>query len=268
MNAGAKLLPALRLQATGAAVPASETVAVEMPIALEYNGVSHVVMLATPLNLEDFALGFSLTEGLIDSAADLLDCELEPDQAKRGLVLHLRITARCEMRLKERRRNLAGRTGCGLCGTDSLDQVFRVVSHALPRLRVPAAALYRAMRDLPAAQTLQRQTGGVHAAAWCALDGSVLIVREDVGRHNALDKLIGAMLRARVEMSQGFIATTSRASLEMVQKSAMAGAGLLATVSAPTQLAIDVAMEAGLTLAGFVRDGRATVYTDNDRIAE
>lgn len=268
MDTGTRHVPALRLHEAQANASADEPVAVELPVALEYNGVSHVVMLATPLDLDDFALGFSLTEGLIDSAADLLDCEAESDQANRGMVLHLRITARCEMRLKERRRNLAGRTGCGLCGTDSLDQVFRMVSHELPLLRVPAAALYRAMRDLPAAQPLQQQTGGVHAAAWCALDGSVQIVREDVGRHNALDKLIGAMARAGIDAAQGFIATTSRASLEMVQKSAMAGAGLLATVSAPTQLAIEVAQESGLTLLGFVRDGRATVYCGSDRMIE
>ena len=236
-----------------------------MPVALEYNGLSHAVMLATPLDLEDFALGFSLTEGLLASPADLLDVEVRT--RPNGVALQLRVTARCEALLKERRRSMAGRTGCGLCGTDNLDQVFRPPQRPVPPLPAAlaadealVAALSRAMRELAAAQPLQQRTGGIHAAAWCGVDGAVRWVREDVGRHNALDKLIGAMARDGVDASQGFAAVTSRASFEMVQKAALAGMPMLAAVSAPTHLAIRTAQACGLRLAGFVRDGRATLY--------
>ncbi|MGN7873121.1 formate dehydrogenase accessory sulfurtransferase FdhD [Roseateles sp. 22389] len=252
-----------RLGATRAAE--EEFVAEEVPVALEYNGLSHAVMLATPLDLEDFALGFSLTEGLLASPADLLDVEVRT--RPNGVALQLRVTARCEALLKERRRSMAGRTGCGLCGTDNLDQVFRPPQRPVPPLPAAlaadealVAALSRAMRELAAAQPLQQRTGGIHAAAWCGIDGAVRWVREDVGRHNALDKLIGAMARDGVDASQGFAAVTSRASFEMVQKAALAGMPMLAAVSAPTHLAIRTAQACGLRLAGFVRDGRATLY--------
>lgn len=240
-----------------------EWVAEEVPIALEYNGLSHAVMLATPLDLEDFALGFSLSENLIGSPADLLDVEVQA--RPQGVALQLRVTARCELMLKERRRTLAGRTGCGLCGTDSLDQVFRPPSRPLAPLAVDREQLIpvlsRAMRELSEAQPLQQRSGGIHAAAWCSPAGEVLMVREDVGRHNALDKLVGALARAQVDTAQGFAAVTSRASFEMVQKAAGAGISLLAAVSAPTHLAIRTAQACGLTLAGFVREGRATLYS-------
>jgi len=252
-----------RLGATRAAD--EEFVAEEVPVALEYNGLSHAVMLATPLDLEDFALGFSLTEGLLASPADLLDVEVR--MRPNGIALQLRVTARCEALLKERRRSMAGRTGCGLCGTDNLDQVFRPPQRPVPPLPAAltadealVAALSRAMRELAAAQPLQQRTGGIHAAAWCGVDGELRLVREDVGRHNALDKLIGAMARDGVDASQGFAAVTSRASFEMVQKAALAGMPMLAAVSAPTHLAIRTAQACGLRLAGFVRDARATLY--------
>ncbi|MBT0569200.1 formate dehydrogenase accessory sulfurtransferase FdhD [Curvibacter sp. CHRR-16] len=234
-------------------------VAEEVPVALEFNGISHAVMLATPQDLEDFALGFSLSEGLIDSAADLLDVELvwQAD----SVVLQLRITARCEMQLKERRRTLAGRTGCGLCGTDSLDQVCRPLQRVPAQVEPHAQAMVRAQRELAAAQTLQQQTGGVHAAAWCSLDGALQLLREDVGRHNALDKVIGALARTDWNPAHGFFAVTSRASFEMVQKTAQAGVGLLAAVSAPTAMAIRLAQRSGVVLAGFVREDRITLYT-------
>jgi FdhD protein len=236
-----------------------EWVAEERPVALEYNGISHAVMLATPCDLEDFALGFSITEGLIDGPGDLLDMEV--DERTDGTVLNLRITAQCEMRLKQRRRNLAGRTGCGLCGTDSLDQVRRTdIARVQPRALQPQA-VDRAVRELSRAQVLQALTGGVHAAGWCDADGSLRLMREDVGRHNALDKLVGGMHRQRIDPGTGFIVVTSRASFEMVQKAALAGAGLLVAVSAPTGLAVRMAADVGLTLAGFARDGRVTQYT-------
>ena len=267
-SAGAAPTTALVFADGAPGYPVHEHVVVETPVAFEVGGISHVVMLASPLDLEDFALGFLFTEGLIDSAADLLD--VESSSNGQGTTLHLRVTARCEARFKTRRRALAGRTGCGLCGTESLSEVRR--SHgqvgADAAAQVSMQALSAATAGLLARQPLQHLTGGVHAAAWCALDGSVLLVREDAGRHNALDKLIGALLRAGTDVKGGFALITSRASFEMVQKAAAAGIGLLAAVSAPTQMAIESADAAGLTLLGFVREGRATAYTHAHRLLE
>jgi FdhD protein len=235
-----------------------EQLAAEVPVALVLNGISHAVMMATPQDLEDFALGFALTEGLLRSPADLLDVELET--GPEGLSLQLRVTAACEARVKERRRLLAGRTGCGLCGIDSLQEVDRSRGHRVTALVPAAQALQRAMHGLAQGQRLNAQCGGLHAAAWCTPDGEVQVVREDVGRHNALDKLIGARLRSRTQDTPGFIAMSSRASVELVHKAVIAGAGALATVSAPTGLAARLAAERGLVLLGFVRDERATRY--------
>ena len=241
-----------------------ETVADEVAIALEVNGISHAVMLATPLDLDDFALGFLLGEGLIDSKSDLLD--LESAEGELGITLQLTVTQRCLHRFKERRRAMAGRTGCGLCGTESIDEAMRPVACGAPAIQIDAAAMQRAMRELAARQALQQATGAVHAAAFAALDGSVLLAREDVGRHNALDKLVGAMARAKVDARSGFIVVTSRASYEMVQKTASAGVGLLAAISAPTRLAIETAQTAGVALAGFVRGEHAVMYTYAERV--
>jgi FdhD protein len=250
-------------------LPGEERLAEERPVALVYNGISHAVMLASPLDLEDFALGFSLSEGIIDRADDLLDFEEDVVEgvAPVGITLQLRVTLRSFMRLKERRRTLAGRTGCGLCGTESLAEAVRPVRRAVPAVRVEAAALQRAMDALDAAQQLQRATGATHAAGWFDLDGRLLLAREDVGRHNALDKVIGAAARAGLDPAQAFAAVTSRASYEMVYKTAQAGVGLLAAISAPTALAVRTAEAAALVLAGFVRQGRVTVYAGAERVS-
>jgi FdhD protein len=243
----------------GTLQPTTEWAAEERPVALVYNGVSHAVMLCTPLDLEDLALGFSLTEGIIDTASDLLDVDQHENEA--GITLDLRVTLRCFMRLKERRRTLAGRTGCGLCGTESLAEAIRPVRAPVQVPAVHPSSLQRAMAELAASQPLQAATGATHAAAWCALDGQVRLVREDVGRHNALDKLIGVLAREGTDTTQGFIAVTSRASYEMVFKTATAGVGLLAAISAPTVLAVTTAQAAGLCLVGYARGDRATVYS-------
>jgi FdhD protein len=239
--------------------PRPEWVAEETPVALVFNGVSQAVMMATPADLEDFALGFSLTEGFIIHAGELLDTEIEP--AEQGISLQLRVTAACEARLKERRRTLAGRTGCGLCGVDSLQQVRRDLPR-LPLLEgdVPLHAVRRAMAALPGLQPLNARCGSLHAAAWCEADGRVALVREDVGRHNALDKLAGAVARLRIDPAKGFVAVSSRASFEMAQKAVAMRSPLLASVSAPTAMAVRTAQAQGLVLVGFVRDGRATRY--------
>lgn len=250
-------LDAVLLQA-GQPKSTQEWVAEEVPVALVYNGVSHAVMLASPLDLEDFALGFSLSEGIIDQASDLLDCEQLDSDA--GITLELRITLRAFMRLKEHRRTLAGRTGCGVCGAERLADAVRPVRAPVAGLVVNPAAIERAMAELGNRQGLQHTTGATHAAAWCALDGQVQVLREDVGRHNALDKLIGHLAAQAVDPHDGFVAVTSRASYEMVHKTATAGIGLLAAISAPTALAVRTAQTANLSLVGFARGQRATIY--------
>jgi FdhD protein len=240
----------------------ADWLAEEVPVALVCNGVTHAVMLASPTDLEDFALGFALTEGLIGRPDELYG--VESREVALGIELQLDISSASAWRLKERRRTLAGRTGCGLCGTDSLTQVRRTLPRA-PRVCITPAALGRAQQELRAHQAVQRLTGATHAAAWSGSDGAVRLVREDIGRHNALDKLIGAMLHAGEDASCGFATITSRASFEMVQKSAAAGIGVLAAVSAPTTLAVQIAAELGVALAGFVRGQAGVAYTFPER---
>jgi FdhD protein len=250
----------------GSLVPVEARLAVEVPVALEYNGISHAVMLATPQDLDDFALGFSLSEGILERAGDLYG--VETSHAPAGITLSLDIATGAFARLKERRRSLVGRTGCGICGTESLDQVLRPMNAlAAPSWQLAPAALARATGALAGSQSLQQQTGATHGAAWCSAEGEILHVREDVGRHNALDKLIGALVRAGVDREGGFALITSRASVEMVQKAATAGMALLAAVSGPTTLAVQTAEQLGVTLIGFARGANFSIYSHRDRVA-
>ena len=266
--AGQRPLPALEL-AGGVLRPHADRVAEEVPVALVYNGISHAVMLATPADLEDFALGFSLTEGILRTPAELYDCEIEPGCD--GIELRMEVASERFALLKERRRSLAGRTGCGLSGIDSLQALAAdpsPVHAALAGDTAPTAdAIARALTALPDAQPLFRLTGGVHAAAWADREGRLLLVREDVGRHNALDKLLGAAARAGLDAATSFIVCTSRASYEMAHKAAIRGLGLLVAVSAPTGRAIDLAERCGLTLVGFARGGRQILYSHASRLA-
>ncbi|MBT0963470.1 formate dehydrogenase accessory sulfurtransferase FdhD [Denitromonas iodatirespirans] len=247
----------------GGSVESVECLIEEVPVALVYNGISHVVMLASPTDLEDFALGFSLSEGILEGTDELYDCEVV--SRAEGLEVRLEIAAAPFMRLKQRRRNLAGRTGCGLCGVESLQAAVRQPAPVGRRAPVSTAAVHRAMDALAAHQSLHRATGAAHAAAWVREDGELLWVREDVGRHNALDKLIGARHRHRADATaEGFALVTSRASVEMVQKAASAGIGLLAAISAPTGMATRMAERTGLTLVGMARSGRLTAYSHPD----
>lgn len=236
-----------------------EQLADEVPVALIYNCLSHAVMLSTPSNLEDFALGFSLTEEILGTPGDFLGCRIEPRES--GINAHVRVTDACFRALHDRRRNVAGRTGCGLCGVENLRDVMRQPRPVTNRPRVCVDAVHAALDALPDHQPLFQATGASHAAAWAGLDGSIRLVREDVGRHNALDKLIGAMLRAGTDTSDGFAVITSRASFEMVQKAAVAGIGLVVAVSAPTAFAARIAERSGVALAGWARRGRLTGYT-------
>lgn len=253
------LAPAALLRLRPVGGEADEEVAVELPVALTVNGVSQAVMLATPADLEDFALGFALSEGWIARAGELLDVEVDASGAD-GIELALRVTAAREQGLKLRRRQLAGRSGCGLCGLESLADFAALQPAPVQAPSVDDAALARAMAALADAQPLNARCGGLHAAAWCTPDGRLLLSREDVGRHNALDKLIGARARLPALAGPGFVAMSSRASHELVHKAAMAGVGLLACVSAPSSLAIATARRLGLQLWAFVREGRATRY--------
>lgn len=250
----------------GSAGSEPDWLAEEVAVALVFNGVTHTVMMASPLDLEDFALGFGLSEGLLASPEELRDVEVrisEPPGAA-GIELHLSVSPACEWRLKERKRTLAGRTGCGLCGADSLEQVHRTLPRVASR-EVTPAVLARAMAQLQARQPLQQRTGATHAAAFCNAHGEALIVREDVGRHNALDKVIGALVRAGLNAQEGLLCLTSRASVEMAMKAVSAGVPILAAVSAPTALACDWAEAHNLALAGFVRGERLVAYTFAER---
>ena len=242
--------------------PASLALAEEVPVALVFNGITHAVMMASPNDLEDFALGFSFTEGLIENPAQLFGVDLV--YQTNGIELQLQVSAQTEARLKERRRSMAGRTGCGLCGADSLDQVKLALPQA-PSLSIDVDAMHRAHAHMRALQPLKLQTGATHAAAWSDLDGHIAFLREDVGRHNALDKLIGVLLKAGTSMTQGFVCITSRASFEMVQKTVMSGAGVLTAVSAPTRLAVEMAEQHNLALAGLVRGNTFTAYSRPSR---
>jgi FdhD protein len=242
----------------------ADVLAVEVPVALEYNGISHVVMLASPNDLEDFALGFSLTEGIIAQASELYEVDVETRDD--GLLVHLQIASERFVALKERRRNLTGRTGCGLCGTEALDQVRRVVVPVTHREHFADHQLIAGMRAMQALQPLQQQSGATHAAAWMDSQGQVTLVREDVGRHNALVKLIGALVTRQTDLSMGALLITSRASYEMVQKAAIMNIGLVAAISAPTSFAVNLAESAGVTLIGFMRDHSYVIYTHPERL--
>jgi len=249
----------------GEAETCDDHVVEEVPVALVFNGISHAVMLATPDNLEDMALGFALTEGILESPSELYGVEVV--SGCQGLEVHLEISSRRFVALKERRRNLAGRTGCGLCGVESLDAVARPYKPLQRGLLLPVAAVARALDQLPDWQQLHRITGAVHGAAWVDNLGNIRTLREDVGRHNALDKLVGWLAKSRIDPAAGFVLTSSRASYEMVQKCAAAGIGCLVAISAPTGLAVRLAEESGITLAGFARGSRLVIYSHPEYLA-
>jgi len=264
LHAGFVRRPIRRFR-SGKVAQLTDCIAEEVPIALVYNDRPHVVMMATPRDLDDFALGFSLSEAVI-GAADELEL-IETQTLLEGIEVRLRIPeARAEM-LESRRRNLTGRTSCGLCGAQALEDAVRQPPHVGEGPQIDAEILQRTLAQLHDRQPLNVATGATHAAAWAHADGSIALLREDVGRHNALDKLIGAMARSQENVDKGFLVVTSRASYEMVQKSATVGIALLAAISAPTALAIHLAEETGVTLIGFARAEGHVVYANPQRIA-
>jgi FdhD protein len=260
--------PLLELRAIrwrdGEASESPEIIAEETPVAIIYNGIPHVVMMATPQDLEDFALGFSMTEELIRSPADLEKVEFV--RYSQGIEIQATVSPACEEVIAGRTRRLTGRTGCGICGADSVTAVLRELHRVDDALSIQATAIRAALDSLVSHQALNAAAGAVHAAGWAGVDGTVQTVREDVGRHNALDKLIGALLKQGADPKHGFVVVTSRASFEMVQKTTVLGAPLMAAISGPTGLAVRIAQQAGLTLVGFARGGGHTVYTHPQRL--
>lgn len=242
----------------------SAPLAAEVPVALVYNGRPHVVMMCTPADLEDFAVGFTLTESIVAASADVKRVDVV--KYAKGIELQIEVPAAAADRLSERGRALVGRTGCGLCGVEVIDDALREPRLVRSPLVVSRDALWRASETLGAQQQLNADTNAIHAAAWAAPDGTLRVVREDVGRHNALDKVLGALARADSDASAGFLVVTSRASYELVQKAAVANVPLLAAVSRPTALAVQLADEAGITLVGLLRGRTANVYTHSARI--
>lgn len=239
----------------------TQSIAQEVPVAIVYNGVSHAVMLASPLQLEDLALGFSLSEGILNSPSELYGCITEA--TAQGIELQLEVASRAMDDIKRRRRNLMGRTGCGICGTESLAQLSIKPRQLESSQRPDPAAIEKALTQLNPHQLLQQQTGAVHCAALCDQSGAIVLLREDVGRHNALDKLIGSASSEALKLEQGFVLLSSRASFEMIHKSSRVGVPALVCISAPTSLAIATANEAKQHLIGFARPGRHTLYTSH-----
>ena len=242
---------------------ATDRVAEETPIALRYNGVPHVVMMATPADLEDLAVGFTVTES-VATAAEIRSVVVS--QADDGMQVDLHIASERFAALLQRQRNLTGRTGCGVCGVATIEDAIRVPSRCAADVRVTSEELHTILRTLGERQGLNHIVGSVHGAAWARANKGIECVREDVGRHNALDKTIGALLLEKVDPASGYLVITSRASYEMVLKAATVGASLLIAVSAPTALAIDLAAKSGMTLVGFAREHSHVVYTHPERI--
>jgi FdhD protein len=238
----------------------------ETAVAFTYEGGSYAVMMATPQNLEDFALGFSFTEGLAASPADIR--QLDVIEHDTGIELRMWLAEPRAAALSERRRHLAGPTGCGLCGIESLDEAVRPLRHVSDETVFTPADIMRALETLAPWQELNRQTRAVHAAAFWRPEGGLVDVREDVGRHNALDKLAGALLRTGTAANGGMVLLTSRVSVEMVQKTAAIGAPLIVAVSAPTALAVRTAESAGITLVAVARGDGFETFTHRRRIKE
>ena len=261
---GASLRTLQRRSAEGAS-NAQDMVADEIPVALHYNGASFAVLMATPCDLADLAIGFSLSEALVADADEMRIDAVE--ESLDGIAIHMTVPQARAEALANRSRNLPGYGGCGVCGSADVASVLRTPPRIERETRIDETALHRALIALHARQPLNAATGATHAAGFANGEGELLLVREDVGRHNALDKLIGAMASAGFDAGSGFAIVTSRASYELALKAAQAGIPLLAAISAPTTLAIAVAASAGLCLVGFAREGHCNVYAHPQRLA-
>ena len=262
-------VPSRRVSRAGAEVSGVEDtnrlIPEEVPVALVYDGSTHAVMMATPADLEDFAVGFSITEGVVAARSEIR--EFEVVEHEKGLEARMWLVPDAGRKQTERRRRITGPTACGLCGVESLDAAVPAPRRVGHSASVTAEQIHAALAAMPPAQTLNVATRAVHAAAfWDATTGAIAFVREDVGRHNALDKLVGVVVTAGLDPAKGFVVLTSRVSVEMVQKTAMLGAEIIVAVSAPTALALRVAEEAGITLVAIARPDAFEIFTHPDRI--
>ena len=248
----------------GATTHTTDQVAEEVPVALVYHNVPHVVMLATPADFEDFAVGFTLSEGLVAQPQEIR--EVTVTRGAESVDVHVSVAWERFTELLHRRRNLTGRTGCGLCGAETAEQAIRELGQVGPGPRVSIAELHAAIEALGALQPINARTGSVHAAAWVGAGSAIQLVREDVGRHNALDKAIGAVVRGNLDRAGGYMLITSRASYEMVQKCATVGISFLVALSAPTAFAVRLARKTGLTLVAVARRDRHVVYAHPERV--
>ena len=248
----------------GVTSPGQRVVPEETAIAFSYNRFAYAVMMASPADLEDFAVGFSLAEGVAACREDIEDIEIVP--AENGIEVRMWLNETRIEAFTKRRRFLTGPSGCGLCGLESLTQAMRQPKAVTSDFRVAAVDLGGAMRALHGLQPLNAQTRAVHAAAFWQPDQGIVAVREDVGRHNALDKLTGALVRVGTDASRGAILLTSRVSVEMIQKASVAGAPVVVAISAPTALALRIAEQAGITVVAIARDDGFEVFTRSDRI--
>lgn len=246
-----------------------DLIAAEVPVALNYNNSPFVVMMATPQQLDDFAYGFSLSEQLVDSLDEIGSVAVSaiaPDNLMAGFEIAVQIPPARHAALVKQQRNLLGRSGCGLCGIASIEAAIRPPRQVTGNPVITAKAIERALQEITPLQSLNRLTGALHAAAWCTPQGAIDTLCEDVGRHNALDKLIGQHLRADCDFTDGFVLITSRASHEMVQKAASVGIAIVVAVSAPTLAAIQLANTCGITLIGFARSNRCLIYSHPQRL--
>ena len=242
------------------ATPGTRALANEVPVALEFDGSPYAVMMLTPADLEDFAVGFALSERIIARSNEI--ARIDVRQGTRGIGIDVRLEREHSARLAERRRAIPGQSGCGICGLTTIEEAMPQLTPLTAAPRVAQKALFRALEALPARQTLNQATGAVHAASFCRSDGEILVVREDVGRHNAFDKVIGHMARGALDPALGFAFLTSRCSYELVQKAVLAGIPILAAISAPTELAVSIARGANLTLIALARGDSALVFND------
>ncbi len=255
---------ALKWTLDGGAALELNSIAEEVPLALVFNGEPFAVMMVSPSDLTDFVVGFSFTEHIISRAKEIDGIEFI--QSEKGITAYISVSRTISDGLRKRKKNVVGRTGCGLCGEETLEAAIPVVSKVIAPETFKTKAIQGALQSLDTLQTMNHEVGTLHGAAWSDKDGNISLIKEDVGRHNALDKLIGAFLLNSEYAPPGFVLITSRASYEMVTKVARANVGLLVAVSGPTSLAIKTAINSDVTLVGFARNGRQTIYSHKERV--
>ena len=242
-----------------------DRIAVEVPILIKFNGRKYVVMMASPSDFEDFGIGFALSEGLLENIEQIYSISYE--KVEKGISININVSDECIAKIFEINRNLEGRTGCGLCGISEIDNALRSLKVLkIDSLQIEMGLIFSALENLPDKQIINSETGSVHAAAFFNSNGDLIQIREDVGRHNALDKLIGFLAKSKINIFDGFIVITSRCSMEMVQKTITIGCPILVSVSAPTSLAIDIANQNNLTVLAFARKEKINIYTHSSRI--